>query len=275
MITTHFNKNNRLFEHGDPENNSANPIETPKNEGGGTPKALGKINGLRNTAIGLLAFGTVSSFAQPVFGQVAIEEPPTMESVDSDSSYSDTAPPRAETNLPVPNNGGNVNTITTIRPPLNPPIRPSGSSSDLYRPTTASSSGLSGLNSVNYGGYNSGQNFAGPLQIKAGAYGGSTSEGGKKVEGKVEIIWNVGAPQPLDQNKAILVNADTQTSIEQSRNAKENYAIKMKNCATRTTDEAKERCEDKADKEYRANQKVLPDGSKIKSLIKDAKQQTI
>ena len=222
---------------------------------------------------GLLAFGTVASFAHPALAgdpsYTTQAEPASIESVDSGSLDSDTAPPRAETRPPLPNSErpSIIPPINPIRPTTNPTTRPSGSSSDLYRPTTPSSAGLSGLNSVNYGG----QNFTGPLQLKASVYGGSTSEGGKKVEGKVEIIWNVGAPQPLDQNKVILVNADTQTSTEKGRNATKNYEIKMKNCATRTTDEAKERCEDKADKEYRANQKVPLDGS----LIKDAKQQTI
>ena len=136
MITTHFNFRNRQFyrtgataESGTAKVDTANSTETQNNEGGGTPKAFSKINGLRNTAIGLLALGMSFGTAEKALGQqVVSEEPPTMESVDSDSSYSDTAPPRAETNLPVPNNGGNVNTITTIRPP----IRPSGSSSDLY-----------------------------------------------------------------------------------------------------------------------------------------------
>ena len=280
MITTHFNFRNRKFyrtattaESGTATVDALNSTEIQKNTRGGVASNTMKTNSrsLRST---LLKVGLVLSLsglpvlttAEKAFGQISEEAPisttgePIAQQVESVDS---TANPNS---IPiVPGQASQLGGIQQVQPTGN-----------VYFPQ---SSGFQNQNPT-------GKPFFINTQIKViTPFNGQPSTefllqagaGFGKSDAEIQSNNNkmIEQGRTETQNKAILVNADTQTTIEQSRNAKENYGIKMKNCATRTTDEAKERCEDKADKEYRANQKVLPDGSKIKSLIKDAKQQTI
>ena len=240
MITTHSNKHNRFFNPQDSLSivDALNSTETPKSEGGGASDTM-KTNSrsLRSTLLkgglmlGLSALPVITT-AEIALGQQVVSEEPIAQQVES---------------APNPNS---VPTVPGQANQLGGTQAINQSQQQYYQPSQSFQSNSIILQRTGIAGF-----------VKTGANGGlEVGVAGAFYPGEMQEIKN---RKDQDQKKLEL---DKTNKARESADQRLNRSLDL--CKTMGSDEAKQKCSDKANDRFEADKIMLPDRSKIPILPK-------